>query len=195
MAAELVSWFLVLFLFVSFAVAELRNLYHASFFLLIQGMLVAFTAYAHPEDLILKIVVSVLIFYMLVTYLRRLDVRTEVETMPSVTSVVVTGIFLGVTLTVLLPFIRFEGATLLAVFMLGIYVALLKRDVFKVILGVLLSANALYPALAFLEMPFSMYLAFDVTEILVALVMLWVALLIKERYGTLDGWKASLLRW
>jgi len=71
----------------------------------------------------------------------------------------------------------------------------LKRDVFKVILGVLLSANALYPALAFLEMPFSMYLAFDVTEILVALVMLWVALLIKERYGTLDGWKASLLRW
>ena len=136
-----------------------------------------------------------LIFYTLVAYLRRLGVRIEVETMSTVTSVVVTGIFLGATLAVLLPFVRFEVATFFAVFMLGIYVALLKRDVIKVILGILLSANALYPALALLELPFSIYLVFDVTEILVTLVMLWVALLIKERYGALDGWKANLLRW
>ncbi len=194
---SLVNVGLVLFVILSFFAAELIDLYNASIFALIQGMIIAIAAVAQIEIFMLKIFISAVIFFMFISFFKRTKWTKEVQTIKTIPSMIITCSVL-VTMAVILYFstnlnIGFLSCAL--VLILSLYVLLVKRDMIKVVLGIYLGVNSLYMLSVTLSLPFYAFIVIDLALLSMIAIALWIARLFYEKQSTLDGWSARSLRW
>jgi hypothetical protein len=194
---SLVNVGLVIFVILSFFAVELIDLYNASIFAMIQGIIIAIAAVAQIEIFILKISISVVIFFMFISFFKRTKWTKEVQTIKTIPSMIITCsvlVTMAVILYLLTDFdIGFLSCAL--VLILSLYVLLVKRDMVKVVLGIYLGMNSLYMLSVTLSLPFYAFIVIDLVLLSTIAVALWIACLFYEKQGTLDGWSARSLRW
>jgi hypothetical protein len=194
---SLVNVGLVIFVILSFFAVELIDLYNASIFALIQGIIIAIVAVAQIDIFILKIFISAVIFFMFISFFKRTKWTKEVQTIKTIPSMIITCsvlVTMAVILYLLTDFdIGFLSCAL--VLILSLYVLLVKRDMVKVVLGIYLGMNSLYMLSVTLSLPFYAFIVIDLVLLSTIAVALWIACLFYEKQGTLDGWSARSLRW
>ncbi len=194
---SLVNVGLVIFVILSFFAVELIDLYNASIFAMIQGIIIAIAAVAQIEIFILKIFISAVIFFMFISFFKRTKWTKEVQTIKTIPSMIITCsvlVTMAVILYLLTDFdIGFLSCAL--VLILSLYVLLVKRDMVKVVLGIYLGMNSLYMLSVTLSLPFYAFIVIDLVLLSTIAVALWIACLFYEKQGTLDGWSARSLRW
>ena len=182
--------------FLSLAISELKDFHQLSFFALLQGLALLPLTLTRPEGFAVRLAVSLAIFALLLYFIRRTGVKRETAAPPSTLSLSALGILL-VTAAIVLSLLKASPTTMAWALSiaLGLFIILLKRDLFKVVLGVYVAVNASHGFLLGLAEPAFTYILFDLSGLMVVAVMLWTAILIYERYGSLDAWRANLLRW
>ena len=182
--------------FLSLAISELKDFHQLSFFALLQGLALLPLTLTHPEGFAVRLTVSLAIYALLLYFIRRTGVKRETAAPSSVLSLSAIGVLL-VTAAIVLSLLK-AGPTAMGWALsiaLGLFIVLLKRDLFKVVLGVYVAANASHGFLLGLAEPAFASILFDLSGLMVVAVMLWTAILVYERYGSLDAWRANLLRW
>ena len=193
--AELVVAALAVF-FLSLAISELKDFHQLSFFALLHGLALLPLSFTHVEGFTVRLAVSLAVFALLLLFVRRTGVRRETAALPAVLSLSALGILLVAAAAALSLFKVSLPVMVWALSLaLGVFMAMLKRDLFKVVLGVYVAINAAHGLFLEFAGPPVASIAFDLMELAVVGVMLWMAFLVYQRYGSLDVWRANLLRW
>lgn len=182
--------------FFSFIIFELKDFRQLSFFVMLHSLALLPLSISHIESFIVRLFVSLIIFRLLLYFTRRTGIRKETAALPPILSLSALGVLLAATVVSLFYFkIDLTVMSWSLSLAIGLSIVLLRRDLFKVILGVYVAFNAAHGLFLGLVGPTMASLSFNLLELAIVGVMLWTTLLVYERYGSLDLRKTNLLRW
>lgn len=181
-------------LILSILLSEFKGFKPLCYLALLHGLALTPLTLNHAEGLAVRVAVSLSIFALLWWFTEA--TRVDRETTPSKIAPLTLAVSLAVSGGLLLSFnVNPSGLVWALSLTVGLFMALSKRDLFKVSLGVYVALDSVHGLFLASTGLASVSLFFDLAELAVMAVMLWTGYLVYKRYGTLDLWRANLLRW